>query len=66
MVVWGVELVKTTWHQVIADFPVVWVGLTYLPIPVGGGVTLLFVVERLWTGALFAPPAGGLGSIATE
>jgi TRAP-type C4-dicarboxylate transport system permease small subunit len=55
MVIWGIELVKVTYHQVIAEFPLLSVGLTYLPIPVGGGITLLFVIERLWTGALFAP-----------
>jgi TRAP-type C4-dicarboxylate transport system permease small subunit len=55
MVIWGIALVKVTYHQVIAEFPLLSVGLTYLPIPVGGGITLLFVIERLWTGALFAP-----------
>ncbi len=50
MVVWGVRLVDTTWHQVVAEFPFLPVGLTYLPIPVGGVVTLLFIVERLWLG----------------
>jgi len=50
MLVWGVGLVETTWHQVIAEFPFLSVGLTYLPIPVGGAITLLFIVERLWLG----------------
>jgi TRAP-type C4-dicarboxylate transport system permease small subunit len=52
MVVWGAQLVAATWHQVIAEFPFLSVGVTYLPIPVGGAVTLLFVVERL----LIGPP----------
>jgi TRAP-type C4-dicarboxylate transport system permease small subunit len=52
MVVWGAQLVAATWHQVIAEFPFLSVGVTYLPIPIGGAVTLLFVVERL----LIGPP----------
>jgi len=51
MVIWGEGLVATTWHQVIDAFPFLSVGVTYLPIPLGGAVTLLFVVERLLIGA---------------
>jgi TRAP-type C4-dicarboxylate transport system permease small subunit len=47
--------VETTWHQSIAEFPALAVGVTYLPIPVGGAVTLLFVIER----ALIGPPPAG-------
>jgi len=50
MLVWGLQLVRTTWHQVIAEFPVLSVGLTYLPLPAGGLLSLLFIVERLWVG----------------
>ncbi len=53
MVVWGAALCETTWHQSIAEFPALSVGLTYLPIPIGGVFTLLFVIERLALG----PPA---------
>jgi len=56
MVIWGARLVGTTWHQSIAEFPVLSVGLTYLPIPIAGAVTLLFVAERLLVGA---PPQPG-------
>jgi len=52
MVIWGARLVGATWHQSIAEFPALSVGLTYLPIPLGGGITLLFVAERL----LIGPP----------
>ena len=52
MVIWGVRLVETTWYQSIAEFPALSVGVTYLPIPIGGAITLLFVVERL----LIGPP----------
>src|SRR5712671_6062590 len=50
MVIWGARLVGTTWHQSIAEFPALSVGVTYLPIPIGGAVTLLFVAERLLIG----------------
>jgi TRAP-type C4-dicarboxylate transport system permease small subunit len=54
MAVWGYGLCETTWHQTIAEFPFLSVGLTYLPIPLSGAVTFLFVLERL---AIGAPPA---------
>jgi TRAP-type C4-dicarboxylate transport system permease small subunit len=50
MVIWGARLVGTTWYQSIAEFPALSVGLTYLPIPIGGAITLLFVAERLLIG----------------
>jgi TRAP-type C4-dicarboxylate transport system permease small subunit len=50
MVLWGLQLVHATWHQVIAEFPVLSVGLTYAPLPLGGVFTLLFIVERVWVG----------------
>jgi TRAP-type C4-dicarboxylate transport system permease small subunit len=67
MLVWGLRLVETTWNQVIADFPIVSVGTSYLPVPLGGTITLLFVIERLWAGRLFGGPAdGSLVPISTE
>lgn len=67
MLIWGAELVHTTMHQVIGEFPIISVGLTYAPIPIGGTITLLFIIERLWTGAIFAPTDGStLGSTSME
>ena len=51
----GAELVKVTMGQTIGEFPSLPVGVTYLPIPVGGVLTLLFILERLWLGA--PPPS---------
>jgi TRAP-type C4-dicarboxylate transport system permease small subunit len=51
MVIWGIGLVQTTWHQSIAEFPELSVGVTYLPIPIGGALTVLFVAERLLIGS---------------
>src|SRR5579862_6162254 len=53
MIVYGEKLVAATWYNTIADFPFLSVGVTYLPIPIGGACLLLFVIERL---ALGMPP----------
>jgi TRAP-type C4-dicarboxylate transport system permease small subunit len=53
MMIWGAKLVEATWHNTIADFPSLSVGVTYLPIPLGGVGLILFVIERL----LFGPPS---------
>jgi len=50
MLVWGTRLVEATWHNTIADFPFLSTGVTYLPIPVGGAVLFLFVIEQLTLG----------------
>ena len=50
MIVWGELLVEVTWHNTIPDFPGLSVGVTYLPIPVGGACLLLFIVERIFLG----------------
>jgi TRAP-type C4-dicarboxylate transport system permease small subunit len=51
MMNWGYGLCMTTWNQSIAEFPSLSVGVTYLPIPLGGFCLLLFVIERLLIGA---------------
>ena len=51
MLWYGAILVETTWYNTIADFPSLSVGVTYLPIPIGGACLLLFVIERVWLGA---------------
>jgi TRAP-type C4-dicarboxylate transport system permease small subunit len=50
MIVWGERLVEVTWYNTIPDFPFLSVGITYLPIPVGGVCLLLFIVERIFLG----------------
>jgi TRAP-type C4-dicarboxylate transport system permease small subunit len=47
MLVYGTKLVEATWFNTIADFPFLSVGVTYLPIPIGGAFLLLFVIERV-------------------
>jgi TRAP-type C4-dicarboxylate transport system permease small subunit len=50
MIVWGERLVEVTWHNTIPDFPFLSVGVTYLPIPIGGVCLLLFIIERIFLG----------------
>src|SRR3981081_3038648 len=52
MVIWGARLVAATWQPGIPESPFLSVGVTYLPIPIGGAITLLFIAERL----LIGPP----------
>ncbi len=60
MTIWGKSLVEVTWHNTIAEFPFLSVGVTYLPIPIGGVCLLLFIIERIWLGAPPDPlPAHG-------
>lgn len=51
MTLYGAKLVIATWHNSIAEFPELSVGVTYLPIPVGGAILFLFVIERALNGA---------------
>jgi TRAP-type C4-dicarboxylate transport system permease small subunit len=56
MLVWGIRLCEATWNQTIAEFPSVSVGLTYLPIPISGGLTVLFIIERFMVQKFFSEP----------
>jgi TRAP-type C4-dicarboxylate transport system permease small subunit len=62
MIEWGIKLVAATWQNSIADFPALSVGLTYLPIPIGGAILLLFVFERLVIGPPPQPIRGEHGA----
>jgi len=62
MTAYGVGLVETTWHNTIGDFPFLSVGVTYLPIPVGGVFLGLFVIERLLIGQPPLDPGEGAGA----
>ncbi len=50
MTYYGTKLCITTWHQFLASLPSVRVGMSYAPIPVGGVLTLVFVLEKLLLG----------------
>lgn len=53
---YGISLCQRTWHQTIAEFPVVSVGVSYLPVPIAGAITVLFGIERVLKGDWFPPP----------
>ena len=63
MINWGARLVAATWQNSFPDFPALSVGVTYLPIPIGGAILLLFVIERL---AIGPPPLRGSQAIPTS
>lgn len=50
MVYYGTSLCIGTWQQSIPALPWMPVGLTYVPVPLGGFITLLFVLEYLVSG----------------
>ena len=54
MVIYGYYLCVATWNNSIAEFPWLRVGIAYSPIPIGGFITLLFIIEHLTIGR---PPA---------
>ena len=66
MVNWGTKLVDATRGNTIADFPFLSVGVTYLPIPLGGAILLMFVVERVLVGPPSKPaPPPDQGAVVT-
>ena len=50
MLFYGVQLCQITWHQSVAEFPGLSVGLVYAPIPLAGLMTFMFLIERVWVG----------------
>jgi TRAP-type C4-dicarboxylate transport system permease small subunit len=47
---YGIQLCITTRFQTMAEFPGLSVAFVYLPIPIAGLLTLLFLIERVWLG----------------
>ena len=50
MLGYGVHLCVLTWGNTIAEFPWLSTGVVYMPIPISGALTLLFIVEKIWLG----------------
>lgn len=50
MIFYGVGLAQKVWYQTVGEFPFLSVGITYLPIPLSGLLTLLFIIEKLTIG----------------
>jgi len=41
------------WEQPVAEFPFFTAGETYLPLPIGSAITLLFILEKMLCGAQY-------------
>ncbi len=50
MLGYGIQLCQLTWYNTMAEFPALHVGLVYMPIPIAGLLTLLFIIEKVWVG----------------
>jgi TRAP-type C4-dicarboxylate transport system permease small subunit len=50
MLGYGTHLCVVTWDNTIAEFPSLRTGVVYMPIPIGGLLTLLFIIEKIWLG----------------
>jgi len=50
MLAYGAHLCYVTRGNTIAEFPSLSTGVVYLPIPIGGLLTLLFIIEKIWLG----------------
>ena len=48
---YGIKLCIALWGQGISELPWLPVGATYLPVPIGGVITLLFVIEFFFFGS---------------
>jgi TRAP-type C4-dicarboxylate transport system permease small subunit len=50
MLGYGIQLCRITQYSTMAEFPSVSQAAVYLPIPIAGLLTLLFLIERVWVG----------------
>ncbi len=53
---YGMDLVLATMEQTVAELPSMPVGYTYLALPIGSAITLLFVIERIVFGSQHMRP----------
>ena len=50
MLGYGIQLCRVTQYSTMAEFPAVSQAVVYMPIPVAGLLTLLFLIERVFVG----------------
>jgi TRAP-type C4-dicarboxylate transport system permease small subunit len=62
ILVYSYALCRELWEQPVAEFPLLTAGETYLPLPIGSAVTILFIVERILFGSQQQRPVVMLGS----
>lgn len=51
IVIWGSALCKVTWNQTLDALPWLRVGITYLPLPLGSAMIILFIIENMLAGS---------------
>ncbi|MDY0972108.1 TRAP transporter small permease [Siccibacter turicensis] len=56
------QLCLELWEQPVAEFPLLTSGESYLPLPVGSALLILFVVERLLFGSQESRPVVMIGN----
>lgn len=59
---YSATLCAELWEQPVAEFPLFNAGESYLPLPIGSAITLLFIVEKMLFGAQYHRPVVMLGS----
>ncbi len=59
---YSATLCAELWQQPVAEFPVFTAGQSYLPLPIGSAVTILFIFEKLLFGAQHHRPVVIVGS----
>src|SRR5260221_11518050 len=62
---YGYGLCVATWYSSIDAFPALSVGLTYLPIPIGGAITFLLAIHRITIGGA-APTPDAHGALPVD
>ena len=66
MVIYGSKLCLETMGQTLADLPWLPVGISYLPVPLGGLITLVFVLEKMAFGAQSSRPVTTYDHVVEE
>lgn len=59
---YSTALCAELWEQPVAEFPLFTAGESYLPLPVGSAITILFIIEKMFFGAQYHRPVVMLGS----
>lgn len=59
---YGGALCFELWEQPVAEFPVLTAGESYLPLPIGSAITILFILEKILRGSQHHRPVVMLGS----
>lgn len=62
ILVYSYILCSELWSQPVAEFPLLTAGQTYIPLPIGSAITLLFIIERLFFGSQTHRPVVMIGN----